>query len=107
MQICVYYIFLCICFFGNNVAESVPFNVAADLYMKSVVLVGDELMIRVNVIVETKDKNEKASESLLIPFIYPPLKVEVSFFYIRKIFMFAKCVICLAAMRNQTLIIHQ
>ncbi|XP_018423459.1 PREDICTED: protein-glutamine gamma-glutamyltransferase 4 [Nanorana parkeri] len=58
-------------------AESVPFNVAADLYMKSVVLVGDELMIRVNVIVETKDKNEKVSEFLMIPFIYPSLKVEM------------------------------
>ncbi|XP_072268374.1 protein-glutamine gamma-glutamyltransferase 4 [Pyxicephalus adspersus] len=56
---------------------SVPFDVAADLYMKSVILVEDELIIRVNVMVETKDKNEKLSECLMIPFIYPSLKVEM------------------------------
>lgn len=61
------------------VAGSVPFNVPADLYMKSVILVEDELMMRVNIMVETKDKNEKINECLMIPFTYPPLKVEVSF----------------------------
>ncbi|XP_040209071.1 protein-glutamine gamma-glutamyltransferase 4 [Rana temporaria] len=58
-------------------AGSVPFNVPADLYMKSVILVEDELMMRVNIMVETKDKNEKINECLMIPFTYPPLKVEM------------------------------
>ncbi|KAM3928287.1 protein-glutamine gamma-glutamyltransferase 4 [Leptodactylus fuscus] len=56
---------------------TIPVNVAAEKYMKSMTLVDDELMIRVNVITETKDSEEKNSECLVIPFIYPPIKVEM------------------------------
>uniref|UniRef100_A0A8C5M8I8 Protein-glutamine gamma-glutamyltransferase 4 n=1 Tax=Leptobrachium leishanense TaxID=445787 RepID=A0A8C5M8I8_9ANUR len=58
-------------------AATIPLNVAADVYMKSVILVEDELIIRVNVISETKDTNETDSESMVIAFIYPAIKVEM------------------------------
>ncbi|MEE6510537.1 hypothetical protein FKM82_030437 [Ascaphus truei] len=58
-------------------AASVPLKVAADLYMQSVILVEDELIIRVNVISETKETQEKHSESMVIAFSYPPIMVEM------------------------------
>ncbi|XP_068090597.1 protein-glutamine gamma-glutamyltransferase 4 [Hyperolius riggenbachi] len=58
-------------------ALTIPCAVAADVYMKSVILVDDELLIRVNVLVETKGTNEKTSLCQMIPFIYPELKVEM------------------------------
>ncbi|XP_056376555.1 protein-glutamine gamma-glutamyltransferase 4 isoform X1 [Hyla sarda] len=54
---------------------TIPVNIAADQYMKFMTLVDDELMIRLNVITETKE--EKNSECLVISFIYPPIKVEM------------------------------
>ncbi|KAG8572673.1 hypothetical protein GDO81_012125 [Engystomops pustulosus] len=56
---------------------TIPVNVAADQYMKSMTQVDDELMIRLNVITETKEGQEKNSECLVIPFAYPPIKVEM------------------------------
>ncbi|XP_063778483.1 protein-glutamine gamma-glutamyltransferase 4 [Pseudophryne corroboree] len=58
-------------------AASVPLNVDGDMYIKSLTLVDDELMIRVNVIAETKETSEKTSQCLVIPFIYPPIVVEM------------------------------
>ncbi|KAG9476013.1 protein-glutamine gamma-glutamyltransferase 4 [Eleutherodactylus coqui] len=56
---------------------TIPVTVAADDYMKSMTLVDDELMIRFNVITVTKEDQEKTSECLVIPFVYPPIKVEM------------------------------
>ncbi|KAM9308219.1 protein-glutamine gamma-glutamyltransferase 4 [Gastrophryne carolinensis] len=56
-------------------AANVVFNVTADQYTKSVITVEDELFLRVNVIAETKDK--KLTETLMIPFTYPPIKVDM------------------------------
>ncbi|XP_044150376.1 protein-glutamine gamma-glutamyltransferase 4 isoform X1 [Bufo gargarizans] len=56
---------------------TIPVIVAADQYMKSMTLVDDELMIRLNVITETKDGQEKNSECLVMPFLYPPIIVEM------------------------------
>ncbi|KAM4688250.1 protein-glutamine gamma-glutamyltransferase 4 [Discoglossus pictus] len=58
-------------------AASIPLNVDADHYMKSVILVEDELIIRVNVITETKETQEKNSESMVISFKYPPIVVDM------------------------------
>ncbi|XP_053323403.1 protein-glutamine gamma-glutamyltransferase 4 [Spea bombifrons] len=58
-------------------AASIPLNVAADLYMKSVISTDDELIMRVNVISETKETKEKDSESMVISFTYPDIKVEM------------------------------
>ncbi|CAN2389650.1 mating plug formation [Pristimantis euphronides] len=58
-------------------AATIPVNVAADEYMKSMTLVDDEAMIRLNVITETKEGQEKNSECLVVPFMYPPIKVEM------------------------------
>ncbi|XP_077125216.1 protein-glutamine gamma-glutamyltransferase 4 [Ranitomeya variabilis] len=56
---------------------TIPINVAADQYMKCLTTVDDELMIRLNVITETKEGHEKNSECLVVPFLYPPIKVEM------------------------------
>ncbi|KAM8967046.1 protein-glutamine gamma-glutamyltransferase 4 [Pelodytes ibericus] len=56
---------------------SIPLNVPADVYMKSVILVEDELIITVNVITETKETNEKNSENMIIAFNYPAITVEM------------------------------
>ncbi|XP_075068590.1 protein-glutamine gamma-glutamyltransferase 4 [Mixophyes fleayi] len=58
-------------------AASVPLTVAGDLYMKSMTLVDDELMVRINVLAETKDTPERNSECLVVPFIYPPIVMEM------------------------------
>ncbi|XP_063306716.1 protein-glutamine gamma-glutamyltransferase 4 isoform X1 [Pelobates fuscus] len=58
-------------------AATIPLNVAPDLYMKSVILVDDELIIMVNVISETKETKEKNRESMVISFTYPAITVEM------------------------------
>ncbi|XP_073534258.1 protein-glutamine gamma-glutamyltransferase 4 [Phyllobates terribilis] len=56
---------------------TIPLNVAAEQYMKCMTAVDDELMIRLNVITETKEGQERNSECLVIPFLYPPINVEM------------------------------
>ncbi|CAJ0965937.1 unnamed protein product [Ranitomeya imitator] len=70
------FLFCFFCCIANAVA-TIPINVAADQYMKWLTTVDDELMIRLNVITETKEGHEKNSECLVIPFLYPPIKVEM------------------------------
>ncbi|KAM4705111.1 protein-glutamine gamma-glutamyltransferase 4 [Rhinophrynus dorsalis] len=58
-------------------ATTIPLNVAADLYMKFVILMEDELVIKVNAITETKETKNKNNESMEIHFKYPPLIVDM------------------------------
>ncbi|CAM5111712.1 unnamed protein product [Natator depressus] len=54
-----------------------PLNIAADAYMKTVTSVDDELLLKVNIIAEIQETNEKLTDELTLTFQYPPLKVEM------------------------------
>ncbi|XP_002937793.3 protein-glutamine gamma-glutamyltransferase 4 [Xenopus tropicalis] len=56
---------------------SIPVTIEADLYMKSVMQVDDELAIRVNVITEIQELRERSFKSRIIHFHYPPIEMEV------------------------------
>ncbi|XP_030065145.1 protein-glutamine gamma-glutamyltransferase 4 [Microcaecilia unicolor] len=62
---------------GCQQATAVPLNIAADAYLKTMMSVEDELQIRVHAISETVGTEEKFSESTMILFEYPPIKVEM------------------------------
>lgn len=55
----------------------IPLRVAAETYLKALVAVEDELLVKVNIIAEIQETNEKLTEELTLTFQYPPLKVEV------------------------------
>ncbi|XP_053120670.1 protein-glutamine gamma-glutamyltransferase 4 [Hemicordylus capensis] len=55
----------------------IPLKVAADAYISTLTAVEDELLVRINVIAEVQETNEKFSEELTLNFQYPPLKVEM------------------------------
>uniref|UniRef100_A0A8D0L7K0 Transglutaminase 4 n=1 Tax=Sphenodon punctatus TaxID=8508 RepID=A0A8D0L7K0_SPHPU len=55
----------------------IPVNIAADTYMKTLISVEDELLIKVNIIAEIQETDEKLTEELTLTFQYPPLKVEM------------------------------
>lgn len=52
-------------------------KIAADAYIKSLMAVEDELMVKINIIAEIQETGEKLTEELVLNFQYPPLKVEV------------------------------
>ncbi|XP_065255958.1 protein-glutamine gamma-glutamyltransferase 4 [Emys orbicularis] len=54
-----------------------PLNIAADAYMKTITSVEDELLIKVNIIAEIQETNEKLTDELILTFQYPPLKIEM------------------------------
>ncbi|XP_067417824.1 protein-glutamine gamma-glutamyltransferase 4 [Emydura macquarii macquarii] len=54
-----------------------PLNVAADAYIKTVTSVEDELLIKVNIIAEIQETNEKLTDEFTLTFQYPPLKMEL------------------------------
>uniref|UniRef100_A0A8C8SA85 Protein-glutamine gamma-glutamyltransferase 4 n=1 Tax=Pelusios castaneus TaxID=367368 RepID=A0A8C8SA85_9SAUR len=58
-------------------AIQLPLNIAADTYIKTVTSVEDELLIKVNIIAEIQETNEKLTDELTLTFQYPPLKVEM------------------------------
>lgn len=55
----------------------IPLKVAADAYIKTLMAVEDELLVKVNIIAEVEKINERFSDELSLTFQYPPLKVEV------------------------------
>ncbi|KAE8596954.1 hypothetical protein XENTR_v10016294 [Xenopus tropicalis] len=61
---------------GKKVAY-IPVTVASEQYMKSVIMVEDEAIFRINAITENKETQEKTSDSMAIAFTYPPIKVEM------------------------------
>nr|XP_033789683.1 protein-glutamine gamma-glutamyltransferase 4 [Geotrypetes seraphini] len=62
---------------GGQQATAVPLNIPADVYMKTVTSVEDELQFRAHAISETKGTEEKFSETFVIAFEYPSIKVEM------------------------------
>ncbi|XP_069504412.1 protein-glutamine gamma-glutamyltransferase 4 [Ambystoma mexicanum] len=61
---------------GEN-EVTVPLDVPADVYMKSLVAVEDELQIKVNVISENVVNEQTYSVEKIIAFQYPPIQVEM------------------------------
>ncbi|XP_029445551.1 protein-glutamine gamma-glutamyltransferase 4 [Rhinatrema bivittatum] len=62
---------------GSQQATTIPLNVAADVYMKSVKVMEDELQVRIHAISETAGSEEKFSETSTMTFEYPPIQVEM------------------------------
>ncbi|XP_020663327.3 protein-glutamine gamma-glutamyltransferase 4 [Pogona vitticeps] len=61
---------------GKPVIE-IPVKIAADAYIKSLMAVEDELLIKINIIAEIQETNEKLTEEVTLNFQYPPLRVEM------------------------------
>ncbi|XP_069067613.1 protein-glutamine gamma-glutamyltransferase 4 [Pleurodeles waltl] len=61
---------------GENQA-SVPVEIPADVYMKALVTVEDELQIKVNVISEAVGSEQTYSVEKIIAFQYPPITVDM------------------------------
>lgn len=55
----------------------IPLKVPADAYIKTLMAVEDELLVKINVIAEVEKTNERFSDELSLTFQYPPLKVEM------------------------------
>nr|XP_008113740.1 PREDICTED: protein-glutamine gamma-glutamyltransferase 4 [Anolis carolinensis] len=62
---------------GKPVIE-IPLKIAADAYMKTLMVVEDELLVKINIIADVQETNEKFMEELYFNFEYPPLKVEMA-----------------------------
>ncbi|OCT75954.1 protein-glutamine gamma-glutamyltransferase 4 [Xenopus laevis] len=61
----------------TNQVASIPATIEAELYMKSVMEVDDELAIAVNVITEIQELKERSFKTRIIHFYYPPIGVQV------------------------------
>uniref|UniRef100_A0A674JWN6 Protein-glutamine gamma-glutamyltransferase 4 n=1 Tax=Terrapene triunguis TaxID=2587831 RepID=A0A674JWN6_9SAUR len=59
---------------GGSMNLSYPMS---DAYMKTITSVEDELLIKVNIIAEIQETNEKLTDELTLTFQYPPLKMEM------------------------------
>nr|XP_056713039.1 protein-glutamine gamma-glutamyltransferase 4 [Euleptes europaea] len=55
----------------------IPLRVAPEAYIKALMAIEDELLVKVNIIAEVQETNEKLTEELALTFQYPPLKVEM------------------------------
>ncbi|XP_066485277.1 protein-glutamine gamma-glutamyltransferase 4 [Tiliqua scincoides] len=55
----------------------IPLKVAADAYIKTLMAVEDELLVKINIIAEVEKMNERFSDEQSLTFQYPPLKVEM------------------------------
>ncbi|XP_060103473.1 protein-glutamine gamma-glutamyltransferase 4 [Heteronotia binoei] len=58
-------------------AIQIPLRIAAETYLKALMAVEDELLVKVNIIAEIQETNETLTEELTLTFQYPPLKVEM------------------------------
>ncbi|XP_077160061.1 protein-glutamine gamma-glutamyltransferase 4 isoform X2 [Paroedura picta] len=58
-------------------AIQIPLKVATESYLKALMAVEDELLVKVNIIAEIRETDEKLTEELTLTFQYPPLKVEM------------------------------
>uniref|UniRef100_A0A8D2IG27 Transglutaminase 4 n=1 Tax=Varanus komodoensis TaxID=61221 RepID=A0A8D2IG27_VARKO len=56
----------------------IPLKIAPDVYIKALMGVEDELMVRVNVLADIQETEEKLAEEWTLNFQYPPLKVEMA-----------------------------
>nr|XP_028606670.1 protein-glutamine gamma-glutamyltransferase 4-like isoform X1 [Podarcis muralis] len=62
----------------DKAVNSIPLKIAADAYLKAMMSIEDELLVKVNIIAEVQETNEKLTEELSLTFKYPPLKVEMA-----------------------------
>uniref|UniRef100_A0A8D2IH06 Transglutaminase 4 n=1 Tax=Varanus komodoensis TaxID=61221 RepID=A0A8D2IH06_VARKO len=62
---------------GKPVVQ-IPLKIAPDVYIKALMGVEDELMVRVNVLADIQETEEKLAEEWTLNFQYPPLKVEMA-----------------------------
>ncbi|XP_015678362.1 protein-glutamine gamma-glutamyltransferase 4 [Protobothrops mucrosquamatus] len=56
----------------------IPWKISADTYMQTVMSTEDELLIKVNVIAEIQETNEKITKQIILNFEHPPLKIEMA-----------------------------
>ncbi|KAK9396489.1 protein-glutamine gamma-glutamyltransferase 4 [Crotalus adamanteus] len=56
----------------------IPWKISADTYMQTIMSTEDELLIKVNVIAEVQETNEKFTKQIILNFEHPPLKIEMA-----------------------------
>ncbi|XP_063158109.1 protein-glutamine gamma-glutamyltransferase 4 [Candoia aspera] len=56
----------------------IPWKITADAYMPTMMSIEDELLIKVNIIAEVQETNEKLTKEFTLNFEYPPLKIEMA-----------------------------
>ncbi|XP_048367765.1 protein-glutamine gamma-glutamyltransferase 4 [Sphaerodactylus townsendi] len=61
---------------GKTVIQ-IPLRIAPETYIKTMMAVEDELLVKINIIAEIRETNEKLTEELTLTFQYPPLRVEM------------------------------
>ncbi|XP_032091573.1 protein-glutamine gamma-glutamyltransferase 4 isoform X1 [Thamnophis elegans] len=56
----------------------IPWKITADTYMQKIMSTEDELLIKVNIIAEVQETNEKFTKQITLNFEHPPLKIEMA-----------------------------
>ncbi|XP_007425067.1 protein-glutamine gamma-glutamyltransferase 4 [Python bivittatus] len=56
----------------------IPWKITADTYIKTMMSIEDELVIKVTIIAEIQETKEKFTKEFILSFEYPPLKIEMA-----------------------------
>ncbi|KAH0627239.1 hypothetical protein JD844_002745 [Phrynosoma platyrhinos] len=59
-------------------AIKIPLKIPADAYLKRLIEVEDELLVKISIIAEVHETNEKFIEEVILNFQHPPLRVEMA-----------------------------